>query len=138
MAPHHEKLVANVLAQSEALMLGKTRDEVVAELTAQGFDKARIKELTPHKMFPGNRPSNTLIYPRLTPQVLGSLVALYEHKVFVQGAIWNVNSYDQWGVELGKQLAKALLPKVDGSAPLKGNDASTLGLLKHYHSLRGK
>jgi len=138
MAPHHEKLVANVLAQSEALMLGKTKEEVVAELKAQGLDKDQIKALTPHKMFPGNRPSNTLMYPKLTPEILGSLVALYEHKVFVQGTVWNVNSYDQWGVELGKQLAKALLPKVQGSARNEGNDASTKGLLAHYHELRGK
>ncbi len=137
MAPHHEKLVANVLAQSEALMLGKSKEEVVAELTAQGLDKAGIKALTPHKVFPGNRPSNTLIYPKLTPEILGALVALYEHKVFVQGAIWNVNSYDQWGVELGKQLAKAILPKVMGTAANTGNDASTKGLLAHYHKLRG-
>jgi glucose-6-phosphate isomerase len=124
------------LAQSEALMLGKTKAEVVAELTAQGLDKEQIKALTPHKLFPGNRPSNTLIYPELTPGILGSLVALYEHKVFVQGAIWNVDSYDQWGVELGKQLAKALLPKVQGTAANEGNDASTRGLLAHYHKLR--
>ena len=137
MAPHHAKLVANVLAQSEALMLGKSKAEVVAELTAQGLDKDAIKALTPHKMFPGNRPSNTLIYPKLTPEILGSLVALYEHKVFVQGTVWNVNSYDQWGVELGKQLAKALLPKVVGTATNTGNDASTKGLLAHYHKLRG-
>jgi glucose-6-phosphate isomerase len=138
MPPHHDKLVANVLAQSEALMLGKTKDEVVAELTAQGLDKAKIKELTPHKMFPGNRPSNTIMYPMLTPEILGALVALYEHKVFVQGTIWNVDSYDQWGVELGKQLAKALLPKVEGTAPAAGNDASTVGLLRHYHALKAK
>jgi glucose-6-phosphate isomerase len=136
MAPHHQKLVANVLAQSEALMLGKTKDEVVAELTAQGLGKAQIKALTPHKVFPGNRPSNTLIYAKLTPRILGSLVALYEHKVFVQGTVWNVNSYDQWGVELGKQLAKALLPKVEGTVPAAGNDGSTVGLLRHYHLLR--
>ncbi|MEP7240573.1 MAG: glucose-6-phosphate isomerase [Devosia sp.] len=136
LPPHHEKLVANVLAQSEALMLGKSKEEVVAELLAQGLDKAAIKALAPHKMFPGNRPSNTLMYPKLTPEILGSLVALYEHKVFVQGTIWDVNSYDQWGVELGKQLAKAILPKVQGSAPNAGNDASTKGLLAHYHRLR--
>jgi glucose-6-phosphate isomerase len=136
MPPHHDKLVANVLAQSEALMLGKTKEEVVAELKAQGLSKDEIKALTPHKVFPGNRPSNTLMYPKLTPQILGSLVALYEHKVFVQGTVWNVNSFDQWGVELGKQLAKALLPKVQGSARNEGNDASTKGLLAHYHSLR--
>jgi glucose-6-phosphate isomerase len=136
MPPHHEKLVANVFAQSEALMLGKTKDEVVTELTAQGLGKAEIRALAPHKVFPGNRPSNTLIYPKLTPEVLGSLVALYEHKVFVQGTIWDVNSYDQWGVELGKQLAKALLPAVQGTATPKGHDSSTLGLLAAYHKLR--
>ena len=138
MPPHHAKLVANVLAQSEALMLGKTKAEVVAELTAQGLSKDKIKELTPHKVFPGNRPSNTLMYPKLTPEILGSLVALYEHKVFVQGTVWDVNSFDQWGVELGKQLAKALLPKVEGTAANEGNDASTKGLLAHYHRLRDK
>jgi glucose-6-phosphate isomerase len=138
MPPHHAKLVANVLAQSEALMLGKTKEEVVAELKAQGLDKDQIKALAPHKVFPGNRPSNTLMYPKLTPEILGSLVALYEHKVFVQGTVWNVNSYDQWGVELGKQLAKALLPKVQGTAKNEGNDASTKGLLAQYHALKDK
>src|SRR5690606_10368316 len=132
LPPHHDKLVANVLAQSEALMLGKTEEEVGAELKAQGLAKADIKELTPHKLFPGNRPSNTLFYPKLTPEMLGSLVALYEHKVFVQGTIWNINSFDQWGVELGKQLAKALLPKVQGTASGEGHDSSTQGLLKYY------
>jgi glucose-6-phosphate isomerase len=136
LPPHHDKLVANVLAQAEALMLGKTKDEVVAELTAQGMDKARIKELTPHKLFPGNRPSNVLMYPKLTPERLGSLVALYEHKVFVQGTIWGVNSYDQWGVELGKQLAKALLPKVQGKAKADGHDSSTKGLVEAYLKLK--
>ncbi|MEQ9637387.1 MAG: glucose-6-phosphate isomerase [Devosia marina] len=132
LPPHHDKLVANVLAQSEALMLGKTKDEVVAELKAQGLEKAEIKALAPHKVFPGNRPSNTLFYKQLTPETLGSLIALYEHKVFVQGVIWNVNSYDQWGVELGKQLAKALLPKVQGEQGGEGHDASTQGLLGYY------
>lgn len=136
LPPHHAKLVANCFAQSEALMLGKSREEVTAELKAQGLSREAIKALTPHKMFPGNRPSNTLIYPKLTPEVLGGLVALYEHKVFVQGTIWNVNSYDQWGVELGKQLAKALLPKVEGKATSEGHDSSTRGLLAHYHKLR--
>ena len=136
LAPHHAKLVANCFAQSEALMLGKTKEEVVAELKALGLDKDKIKALTPHKMFPGNRPSNTLIYPKLTPEILGSLIALYEHKVFVQGTIWGVNSYDQWGVELGKQLAKALLPKVEGTAKSDGHDASTRGLLAAYHKMK--
>ncbi len=137
LPPHHVKLVANVLAQAEALMLGKTRDEVVAELTAQGLPKSKIKALTPHKMFPGNRPSNVLMYPKLTPERLGSLIALYEHKVFVQGAIWGVNSYDQWGVELGKQLAKALLPKVEGKEKAAGHDSSTRGLVDAFLKLRG-
>ena len=137
LPPHHDKLVANVLAQSEALMLGKTAEEVVEELKAQGLSKAQIKELTPHKVFPGNRPSNTLFYEQLTPDVLGSLVALYEHKVFTQGVIWNVNSYDQWGVELGKQLAKALLPKVEGKQSGEGHDSSTQGLLGYYLANKG-
>jgi glucose-6-phosphate isomerase len=132
LPPHHDKLVANVLAQSEALMLGKTEEEVVDELKAQGLSKEQIKDLTPHKVFPGNRPSNTLFYKQLTPELLGSLVALYEHKVFVQGVIWNVNSYDQWGVELGKQLAKALLPKVQGDQAPENHDSSTQGLVKYY------
>jgi glucose-6-phosphate isomerase len=136
LPPHHDKLVANVLAQSEALMLGKSRDEVVAELRATGLGETEIDALAPHKMFPGNRPSNTFLYPKLTPEMLGALVALYEHKVFVQGTIWNVNSYDQWGVELGKQLAKALLPKVQGTEPADGHDSSTQGLLAQYHKLR--
>ncbi|HEY0919996.1 glucose-6-phosphate isomerase [Devosia sp.] len=136
LVPHHDKLVANVLAQSEALMLGKTREEVVAELRAAGLDAARVAALAPHKVFPGNRPSNTLLYPRLTPDRLGSLIALYEHKVFVQGTIWDINSYDQWGVELGKQLAKALLPKVQGTEEPVGHDSSTRGLLEYFHKLR--
>jgi glucose-6-phosphate isomerase len=117
-------------------MLGKTKDEVVAELTAQGLDKAKIKSLTPHKMFPGNRPSNVLMYPKLTPERLGSLVALYEHKVFVQGTIWGINSFDQWGVELGKQLAKAILPEVSGEKKSTGHDSSTVGLVNAYLKLK--
>jgi glucose-6-phosphate isomerase len=136
LPPHHDKLLANCFAQSEALMLGKTEDEVVAELKAQGLDKTRIKELTPHKVFPGNRPSNTLLYRQLTPETLGMLIALYEHKVFVQGTIWNINSFDQWGVELGKQLAKALLPKVEGKAGTEDHDSSTQGLVAHYLKLK--
>ncbi|MCS6760905.1 MAG: glucose-6-phosphate isomerase [Candidatus Devosia symbiotica] len=137
LPPHHDKLVANVLAQSEALMLGKTAEEVAAELKAQGMSKAQIKDLTPHKVFPGNRPSNTLFYEQLTPETLGALVALYEHKIFAQGVIWNVNSYDQWGVELGKQLAKALLPKVEGIQSGEGHDSSTQGLLAYYRANKG-
>ncbi len=137
MPPHHDKLVANCFAQSEALMLGKTKDEVVAELKEAGMDKADIKALAPHKVFPGNRPSNTLLYRKLDPATLGQLIALYEHKVFVQGVIWNVNSFDQWGVELGKQLAKALLPNVQGATNGAEHDSSTQGLLAYYHQMKG-
>jgi glucose-6-phosphate isomerase len=137
LPPHHAKLVANVFAQSEALMLGKSEAEVLSELKGIGLDKAAIKALAPHKVFPGNRPSNTLVYKQLDPETLGKLVALYEHKVFVQGTIWNINSFDQWGVELGKQLAKALLPAVEGKEGAETHDSSTQGLLAHYHQLRG-
>lgn len=136
LPPHHDKLVANAFAQAEALMLGKTDAEVEGELTAQGVAAPRIAALRPHKRFPGNRPSNVLLYPKLTPERLGSLIALYEHKVFVQGAIWDINSYDQWGVELGKQLAKALLPKVEGREAPEGHDSSTIGLLRAYLALK--
>jgi len=136
LPPHHSKLVANVLAQSEALMLGKTEDEVLAELKGTGLDKAAIKALAPHKVFEGNRPSNTILYRQLDPETLGKIVALYEHKVFVQGTVWNINSFDQWGVELGKQLAKALLPAVEGTEGSAGHDSSTRGLLAHYHGLK--
>jgi glucose-6-phosphate isomerase len=137
LPPHHAKLVANVLAQSEALMLGKTEAEVMTELKGTSLDKAAIKALAPHKVFEGNRPSNTIVYRQLDPETLGRIVALYEHKVFVQGTIWNINSFDQWGVELGKQLAKALLPAVEGTQGSEGHDSSTRGLLAHFHKLRG-
>lgn len=135
---HHVKLVANCFAQSEALMLGKTAEEVVAELRASGMKADGIRALAPHKLFPGNRPSNTLVYPELTPGMLGKLIAMYEHKVFVQGVIWNINSFDQWGVELGKQLAKNIAPKVREPADTSMHDVSTQGLLSHYHTLRAK
>jgi glucose-6-phosphate isomerase len=136
LPPHHDKLVANVLAQSEALMLGKTKDEVLSELKGQGLSKAKIKALAPHKVFPGNRPSNTLMYPLLDPRMLGKLVALYEHKVFVEGTIWDIDSYDQWGVELGKALAKRLLPKVEGKESAAGHDSSTAGLVAAYRAMK--
>jgi len=137
LPPHHAKLVANCLAQSEALMLGKTEAEVLNELKGgNGLDKATIKELAPHKVFEGNRPSNTIVYRQLDPETLGKIIALYEHKVFVEGTVWNINSFDQWGVELGKQLAKALLPAVEGKEGSEGHDSSTRGLLSHFHKLR--
>jgi glucose-6-phosphate isomerase len=125
---HHAMLLANCFAQSEAFMRGKTAEEARAELAAQGLDEAAIAALTPHKVFTGNRPSNTLLVDKLTPYALGMLIALYEHKVFVQGVIWGVNSYDQWGVELGKQLASRILPELRGGAAAS-HDCSTAGLI---------
>ncbi|MEL6736618.1 MAG: glucose-6-phosphate isomerase, partial [Pseudomonadota bacterium] len=133
---HHEKLAANVFAQSEALMRGKSFEQATSELLAEGMPQDEVDALAPHKVFPGNRPSCTFLYPALTPFVLGQLIALYEHKVFVQGVIWDINSYDQWGVELGKELASQLLPMVKGEAETANRDASTLGLLNAFHGMR--
>jgi glucose-6-phosphate isomerase len=134
---HQSILLANGLAQSEALMKGKNAEEVRIELAAEGYEGKALEALLPHKVFPGNRPSNTLIVPKLTPEMLGQLVALYEHKVFVQGVIWNINSFDQWGVELGKQLAKAILPDLqDDGAEISAHDSSTTNLIKLIRSLR--
>ncbi len=133
---HHELLLSNFFAQAEALMRGKTAEEVRAELAAQGLAGDAAEALVPHKVMPGNRPSNSLLYRQLDPATLGKLIALYEHKVFVQGAIWNLNSFDQWGVELGKQLAKAILPELEGDQPVTRHDASTNGLINAYKRLR--
>jgi glucose-6-phosphate isomerase len=124
---HHAALLANCFAQSEAFMKGKTTDEVRADLA--GMDAAGIERLAPHKTFPGNRPSNTILMEYLTPATLGALIALYEHKVFVQGALWDVNSFDQWGVELGKVLAKKIEAELTGDAAPSGHDSSTNGLI---------
>jgi glucose-6-phosphate isomerase len=127
---HHDLLLANCLAQSAALMRGKSIAEARAELQAEsGRTPREIERLAPHKVFPGDRPSNTILYRRLDPATLGMLIALYEHKIFVQGVIWGVNSFDQWGVELGKSLAAELLPVVEGKEPATGHDASTAGLI---------
>lgn len=136
MGDHHAVLAANCLAQAEALMQGKTLGQVEAELAASGLDVDEITRLAPHKVFPGNRPSNVILYERLDPFALGNLIALYEHKVFVQGVIWGVNSFDQWGVELGKELARALLPMVRGEEEADGKDVSTRSLIDAYHRLR--
>ena len=127
---HHKMLLANFLAQTEALMTGKTLQQVESELTNNGMDKQQIAALAPHKVFEGNRPTNTLMVDELTPKALGSLIAMYEHKVFVQGKIWGVNSFDQWGVELGKQLATAILTELQ-SGKVNKHDSSTSGLLSH-------
>jgi len=133
---HHQKLAANAFAQTEALMVGKSLEQVKSELQEKGMDKSSIDGLAPHKVFPGNRPTCTFLYPKLTPHVLGQLIALYEHKVFVQGAIWNINSFDQWGVELGKELAGELLPVVKGETEADGRNASTRGLIEAFRAMR--
>lgn len=133
---HQSILLANGLAQSEALMKGKNAEEVRVELAAEGYEGKALEALLPHKVFPGNRPSNTLLFPKLTPEMLGQLVALYEHKVFVQGVIWNINPFDQWGVELGKQLAKAILPDLKDGAEISTHDSSTTNLIELIRSLR--
>ena len=133
---HQSILLANGLAQAEALMKGKSAEEVRVELQKSGLDGKALEALLPHKVFPGNRPSNVLLFPKLTPEMLGQLVALYEHKVFVQGVIWNINSFDQWGVELGKQLAKAILPDLQQEAEISSHDSSTTELIKLIKALR--
>ena len=129
---HHAILLANCYAQTEALMLGKTSEEARAELTAQGLQGEALDALLPHKVFPGNKPTNTLLFDKLDPHTLGMLIALYEHKVFVQGVVWNINSFDQWGVELGKQLAGKILPELRDAATATRHDASTNGLINRY------
>lgn len=133
LGEHHAILLANCFAQTEALMLGKTGEEVRAELEAQGLKGEELETLLPHKVFPGNRPTNTLLFDRLDPHTLGMLIALYEHKVFVQSVVWNINPFDQWGVELGKQLAGKILPEL-GSAATSAHDASTAGLIGHFRN----
>ncbi len=133
---HHEILLANFFAQTEALMRGKTPEEARRELEAQKLPPERVAMLTPHKTFPGNRPTTSILLPKITPHSLGALIAAYEHKIFVQGAVWNVYSFDQWGVELGKQLANAILPELEGPAPVTSHDSSTNGLINHYKQMR--
>ena len=133
----HRILLANCFAQTEALMRGKTKAEVDRELAAAGMTEPRRSELAPHKCFEGNRPTNTLLFDELTPRTLGRLIALYEHKIFTQGVIWNVNSFDQWGVELGKQLAGAILPELRQPGDVSTHDASTNGLIARYKARAG-
>lgn len=135
-AEHHEMLLANFFAQTEALMKGKTRSEARKELEASGMDAERIVDLLPHKIFPGNRPTNTLLLDKITPNRLGSLIALYEHKIFVQGVIWRINSFDQWGVELGKQLASVILPELLGQSEETEHDSSTRSLINYFRRHR--
>jgi len=133
---HHDLLIANCLAQSEALMKGRTRDEAKAQLLAKGIGEAEAEKLAPHRVFPGNRPSLTIVYDRLDPFALGRLIALYEHRVFVEAALFRINAFDQWGVELGKELATELLPVVEGKKDVAGRDSSTAGLVARIAELR--
>jgi len=130
---HHDKLMANFFAQTEALMSGKTEEQVREELIQKGMDKTEMEHLVPFKIFTGNKPTTTLLIDKLTPNTLGALVAMYEHKIFVEGVVWNIYSYDQWGVELGKQLASAILDEMDNSTSVK-HDSSTAQLLARYKS----
>lgn len=133
---HHDLLVANCLAQSEALMKGRTLEEARAQMLARGMAAAEVERIAPHRVFPGNRPSITILYRRLDPFTLGRLIALYEHRVFVEAQLFGINAFDQWGVELGKELATGLQPVVEGSEDASGRDASTAGLVRQLHMLR--
>ena len=135
---HHDLLLANCLAQSEALMKGRTLEEARAQMLAKGQKPDFVDRIAPQRVFAGNRPSITLVYRELDPRMLGRLIALYEHRVFVEGVLYDINSFDQWGVELGKELATSLLPVVEGKESAAGRDASTAGLVEHIHRLRGE
>jgi len=138
LGKHHEVLLANFFAQTEALMRGKTPDEARAELTAQNLPPARVEELVPHKTFPGNRPTTSIVFDKLTPRTLGMLVAMYEHKIFCQGIVWDIFSFDQWGVELGKQLAKKIEPELESKGLVSSHDASTNALINRYKKHVGR
>jgi glucose-6-phosphate isomerase len=142
LGDHHQILLSNFLAQTEALMRGKTEAEVRDELRGEGKSDAEIAALSPHKVFPGDRPTNSILMERLDPETLGSLIALYEHKIFVEGVIWGINSFDQWGVELGKVLATKILPEIaaagEAKSQAKAHDVSTNGLIDKINAMRGK
>ena len=133
---HHTLLMSNFFAQTEALMNGKSKEEVEAELSKAGLNEIDIAKLAPYKVFEGNKPTNSILFKKLTPRVLGSLIAMYEHKIFVQGVIWNIFSYDQWGVELGKQLANSILPELENLDKIETHDSSTNGLINQFKQWR--
>ncbi len=135
-ARHHRALMSNIFAQTEALMRGKDEGEAYRELKAAGLEPKQIEALLPYKVFPGNKPSSTLMFDTLDPKTLGSIIALYEHKIFVQGVVWNINSFDQWGVELGKQLANSILQELNDSEAITTHDSSTNGQINHYKRRR--
>jgi glucose-6-phosphate isomerase len=136
LSDHHQKLMSNFFAQTEALAFGKTAETVKAEFAAAGKTAEEVAELVPFKVFEGNRPTNSILVKQITPRTLGSLIAMYEHKIFVQGVIWNIFSFDQWGVELGKQLANQILPELGDDSPVDTHDASTNGLINAFKTLR--
>jgi glucose-6-phosphate isomerase len=136
LGEHHLILLSNFFAQTEALMKGKTKKEALKELEQQGLSEKELNELLPHKLFEGNKPTNSILVKKITPRILGSLIALYEHKIFTQGTIWNINSFDQWGVELGKQLAKAILPELENNDEIQSHDSSTNGLINYFKENR--
>ena len=136
LSDHHPKLLANYFAQTEAMMVGKTEEQVISELKEAGKTDEEIAALLPFKVFQGNIPTNSFLVKKITPRTLGALIAMYEHKIFVQGIIWNIYSFDQWGVELGKQLAKAILPELESEEPIIGHDGSTNGLINAYKEMR--
>lgn len=133
---HHVKLLSNFFAQTEALMMGKTAEEVEAELSGKGMDSDAVEFHTPFRVFEGNRPSNSILFKKLTPATLGSLIAMYEHKIFTQGIIWNIFSFDQWGVELGKVLANRILPELTSDEEISSHDSSTNGLINYFKRLK--
>jgi glucose-6-phosphate isomerase len=137
ISDHHQKLMSNFFAQTEALAFGKTAETVKAEFAAAGKTDAEMADLVPFKVFEGNRPTNSILVKQINPRTLGSLIAMYEHKIFVQGVIWNIFSFDQWGVELGKQLANQILPELSDDSPIDTHDDSTNGLINAFKTLRG-
>lgn len=130
LGKQHSVLLSNFLAQTRALMMGKTKAEARQELEAEGLSAQKIEEVLPHKVFEGNKPTNSILFEKLDPRTLGALLAMYEHKVFVQGIIWNINSFDQWGVELGKQLANEIFQSLSAREQIEGYDCSTNGLMQ--------
>jgi glucose-6-phosphate isomerase len=134
---HHVKLLSNFFAQTEALMNGKSPEEVKSEMAKAGKSASEIDQIAPHRVFEGNRPTNSILIKQITPYTLGALIAMYEHKIFVQGVLWNIYSFDQWGVELGKVLANAILPELKDASPVSSHDASTNGLINAYKGMRG-
>jgi len=135
---HHEKLMSNFFAQTEALMNGKTEEEIEQELLDGGKTVNEIVKIAPYRTFSGNKPTNSILLKKITPYTLGQLVAVYEHKIFVQGVIWNIYSFDQWGVELGKQLANKILPELKHSDQVHSHDSSTNGLINAFKRFRSE